>query len=98
MKPVAHLSEANLEMTAAGLWHEQQRPGLGERFFVAVEATQASVQQQPELGTPSHRGTRKRRVTGFPYHLVYREEAERILVVAIAHAKREERYWEHRLD
>ena len=98
MKPVAHLSEANLEMTKAGLWHEQQRPGLGERFFAAVEATQASVQQHPELGAPYHLGTRRKRVTGFPYHLVYCEETDRILVVAVAHAKREDRYWEHRLD
>ena len=98
MKPVAHLSEAHLEMTAAGLWHDQQRPGLGERFFAAVESAQAAVQRQSELGTPYHRGTRRRRVAGFPYHLVYREEPERILVVAIAHAKREEHYWEQRLD
>jgi toxin ParE1/3/4 len=98
MKPVAHLSEANLEMTAAGLWHDQRKPGLGERFFAAIEATQLLVQEAPELGTPHHRGTRRRRVTGFPYHLVYLEETDRILVVAVAHAKRDEHYWEHRLD
>ena len=98
MKPVAHLSDANLEMVEAALWYDRRESGLGERLLQAIAAAQFKIQNNPQLGTPHRRGTRKWRVLKFPYRIVYREEADRILVVAIAHDKRRENYWDHRLD
>jgi hypothetical protein len=36
------------------------------------------------------------RLTRFPYLVVYREDATRILVVAVAHEKRKPGYWRKR--
>jgi plasmid stabilization system protein ParE len=85
-------------MVEAAQWYDQRMPGLGERLLRAIEATQFNIQKNPQLGTPYRRGTRKWRVPKFPYRVIYRDESERILIIAIAHDKRREGYWDYRLD
>jgi toxin ParE1/3/4 len=97
MKSVAQLAAATLEMGRAASWYEQRVPGLGERFLEAVRTAKLFVRQNPQLGAPGRRGTRTWKVTRFPYLLVYRDEPERVVIVAFAHAKRRPGYWEHRL-
>jgi plasmid stabilization system protein ParE len=92
VKPVAHLSEANLEMAKAALWYDRRVPGLGDRWLRALEAAQSKIQHQPQLGAPHRRQTRTWRVPKFPYRIVYREEPDRILILAFAHDKRRESY------
>lgn len=98
MKPVAHLSDANLEMAEAALWYDRREPGLGDRLLRAINATQSKIQQEPQRGVPHRRQTRKWRVPRFPYLIIYREEIDRILIIAIAHDKRREDYWDYRLE
>jgi plasmid stabilization system protein ParE len=97
VKPVAHLSDANLELAEAALRYDQQAPGRGERFLGAVADAQWLIQTHPEIGVPYFRKTRRWLVRRFPYAIIYRVEVDRILVVAVAHAKRREGYWVSRL-
>ena len=97
MKPVAHLSEANLELIEAARWYDGREAGLGDRFLGAVKAAETLMQCHPEWGTPNQRRTRKWTVPDFPYQLVYREETDRILVLAFAHGKKRQGYWTKRI-
>jgi len=67
-----------------------------ERFEKAVDDALRSIGENPKhfaTVKPNHRGCRLER---FPFRVIYRIEAHRILVVAIAHAKRRPGYWKNR--
>jgi len=73
MKPVAHLSEANLELVGGARWYEEREFGLGDRFLEAVKVAEIRIQRNPEWGTPNRRRTRKWTVPDFPYQIICRE-------------------------
>jgi len=98
LKPVEYLPGARLDVEESAVWYEEREAGVGDRFQAAVKMTERKVRRNPLLGAPHRRNTRKWRVTRFPHSMIYREEAERIVVVAVAHAKRREAYWDDRLD
>ena len=97
MKPVAYLQAATAEMERSAVWYEKRQQDLGRRFHAAIKEAEVFISKNPHLGTPHRRNTRKWRVPDFPYNLIYREEAERILICAVAHAKRRPGYWLRRL-
>jgi toxin ParE1/3/4 len=96
-KPVEYLPAALLDLEESAAWYEEKQPGVGGRFHETVRLTLQKIQRHPQLGAPRRRDSRKWRVSGFPDSVVYREEVESIVVVAIAHAKRREDYWVSRL-
>ena len=97
MKPVAQHAAATLELADAAAWYEARVEGLGARLFESFQETVRFLRQNPRLGSLHRRGTRKRRIAHFPYLVIYREETERIFVIAIAHGARKPDYWENRL-
>ena len=89
---------ASEELADAVRWYEAQRPGLGGDLYDAVNGTIESITRQPELGSTDYADRLSRRVliSRFPYHVVYRLEADAIIILAIAHMKRRPGYWKHR--
>src|SRR6266536_1272325 len=97
-RPVEYLPGARLDVEESAVWYERQQPGVGDRFQAAVALPERKLQRHPLLGTPHRRNTRKWRVTRFPHSIIYREESGRILIVAVAHAKRRGDYWDYRVN
>jgi plasmid stabilization system protein ParE len=97
-KPVEYLPGAWLDFEESVAWYEEQENGAGDRFATAVTLAEQKLKRNPPLGTPHRRNTRKWRVQRFPHSIVYRDEPHRIVIVAIAHPKRQENYWEYRID
>src|SRR5437016_9264703 len=83
MKPVAYLHAASAEMERSVVWYEKREEGLGLRLHTAIKEAELFISKNPNLGTPHRRNTRKWAVPDFPYSLIYREEAERILICAV---------------
>jgi plasmid stabilization system protein ParE len=78
-------------------WYEARRPGLGEEFLVALNATRDHVIEQPEAYPVLHRATRRALLPRrFPYALFYRVYGDNIVIVACMHAKRDPRRWQRR--
>ena len=98
MKPVRISPPASEEFTEAVRWYEGKRVGLGAEFYDAVIRTVDLVHQHPEIGTASQGSLTHRRflVGRFPYEIVYRERANDLYVVAVAHTGRRPGYWKHR--
>ena len=97
-RPVRTLRAAGEEFAAAVRWYEQQRTGLGAEFFTAVSDTTAPIQDHPEIGAPVSEDQRTRRVLlpRFPYQRVYRLMADEVVIVAVAHSRRQPGYWRDR--
>lgn len=95
--------EAQQELDSAALWYDAQRPGLGEEFLDAISATfirildsPASFPTWPNVGsapTPIRRALAER----FPYAIAFESSADRVAILAVAHAKRRPLYWIERV-
>jgi plasmid stabilization system protein ParE len=92
---------AEEELTAAVSWYEARRPGLGQDFLAAVDATCELMRRFPKIGSLKRQNAprkevRRLGVEGFPFSIMYREFPEGIYVVAVAHDKRRPGYWKNR--
>src|SRR5437899_2732609 len=98
MKRVAYLSIADIEMTEAAQRYDSASEGLGRAFLDAIRATENRIQRNPQLWPFRAEPVRSCRVRRFPYRVHYVDEPDRILIVAVAHAKRDPDYWKERLS
>ena len=91
--PVVIHADANTEIEAAAVWYEERRPGLGLELVAAIDRVVVDIGETPgrfPLWTPPWRRAVLQR---FPYVVFFEVEAERVLVVAVAHARRRPGYW-----
>ncbi len=61
---------------------------LGDRFFQDVEATVAKVTENPRTFHFAATGVRRVPLKGFPYHLLYEEDAASVRILVLRHDKR----------
>lgn len=94
---VTFLSPALAEIIAAIEYYESQRSGLGAQLDTDLERTLSSIAENPGFGAPFEGDTRRALLNRFPYAVVYRLLADRVLVVAFAHLRRRPAYWRDRL-
>jgi len=97
MKSIRFLAAARRELLAEVLYYSELGTGLGVQFVRAVEQALAIAVQFPHAGSPGSAATRKVTVKGFPFSVVYLQETEGIVVVAVAHHARRPGYWVGRL-
>ena len=69
-----------------------------QAFQRALEQAIDHIQNHPRACPPYLRNTRKWRLTGFPYSIIYRDLGESLHVVAFAHDSRDPKYWLERLE
>jgi len=84
------------ELFEAQDFYEDRAAGLGDTFLERVEAAVLLIRRYPHSGSVAGASLRQSRVPQFPYGIVYRVEAERIFILALAHDKRKPRYWARR--
>lgn len=96
VKPLELHPEALAEGEAAAAWYAERDARIAVRFAEELEAVLIRIAEAPDRWPTHLHGTRRVRMTRFPYLISYREESPRILVVAIAHAKRKPGYWRAR--
>lgn len=89
-------TEAEAELAEAVVFYEAKATGLGASFLAEVKNSVALIQAYPEA--PARLGPllRKFVVKRFPYTIIYHYEAQRILVLAVAHKRRRPGYWKQR--
>lgn len=94
MKEISFNRLAEHELAEAAEFYDQESPGLGRRFLDEVEASTLLLRRHPYAAAKVHGAIRRFVLPQFPYYLLYRVTAkEKIRVLAIAHQKRNPRYW-----
>lgn len=91
--------EVDADLLQAESWYEQQQPGLGHEFLHAVRTKLASLPRNPLL---YRIGARRWRVRWayperFPYRIIFRVIQDTVVVYAVSHAARHDRYWKKRV-
>ncbi|MBA5639708.1 type II toxin-antitoxin system RelE/ParE family toxin [Duganella sp. LX20W] len=95
MKRARFLPQAREEFLAEVAYYNTARSGTGTQFVAAVEAAVARALAFPLSGAPLG-PARRMMVRHFPFSIIYRDEAEGILVIAVAHRSRRPGYWRDR--
>ena len=96
-RPLLLRPAAEGDIGEAFRWYEDQRPGLGADFLLAVEASLAAIEREPELYAPVHQQARRVLLRRFPYSLFYIVQLQTIDIIGCFHMKRHPQRWRSRL-
>jgi plasmid stabilization system protein ParE len=94
--PYTFHPDADAELEEAALFYESRMAGLGRSFAAEVERTVALVREYPDAGSTVGPKRRRVLVARFPYSIVYRQDPDAIVIVAVAHQRRRPGYWRRR--
>ena len=100
--PVARRSltvvpDADDEFLEAARWYERRRAGLGGEFIDAVDGRIDRIRDAPDGYESLGDGVRRAPVGRFPYSIVFRASASRVVVLAIPHDSQDDRVWKRRV-
>jgi len=90
---IRFLSVARRELDDAFAWYESQSAGLGCEFLDELDRAVRRIRSYPNSCVELTLGLRRALLSRFPYGLIYGQEPDSIVVVAVAHLHREPRYW-----
>jgi len=89
--------DAEAELFEAIQYYEDVRPGLGQEFAVEVYSAVQRALAYPCAWMVLEGEVRRALVRRFPYGVLYSEESDEILVVAVMHLHRAPGYWKERV-
>jgi plasmid stabilization system protein ParE len=89
---------ATVELEEAAQWYEAHRMALRDEFLAEFRTGIGQVIEQPHAWQQVGAGARRYRLGRFPYGIVYIVEDDQIVVLAVAHLRRNPGYWEPRLQ
>lgn len=88
-----YLETALEEAEAAAEWYAVRSETAALAFSEELDAAEEAFARSPEAWPRFEGGTRRYLLRRFPFSVIYRIEAHRILIVAVAHAHRRPGYW-----
>jgi len=78
-------------------WYEDKLAGLGDRFIRELEVAKTDLLNNPLAFAKWNKSIRRMVMRKFPYKLFYKIYDDKIVVLAIIHARRSNRYLKRRL-
>jgi plasmid stabilization system protein ParE len=87
---------AEAEARAAWVRYRAYDPAVAARFAAALDRAIGRISDSPNRWPNYLHGTRRLLLRRFPFAVVYRVGAERVLIIAIAHQRRRPGYWGRR--
>ena len=96
-RTVEYLRAARTDFDESFDWYAERSVGAAIGFAAAVDDAICMILDHPERFPQSHGGCGYCALKRFPFRIVFRVEASRLVIIAIAHAKREPGYWQRRL-
>ena len=90
---------AQAEHLDAVAFYEDRLPGLGGDYLAEFDAVMARVCATPGVfPSVDEADIRKASLKRFPFFVIYRFKAAKIVVLAVAHQRRHPGYWSGRVD
>lgn len=93
-------AEAELDITEAAQWYQEQQAGLGVEFINEVRTAIQRVAERPLAWRLIRRKPHVRRILThrFPYRIFYIVRKDAVIIFAAIHGKRHDRTWRKRLQ
>jgi len=95
-KRIEYLSGARIDFDESFDWYAERSIGAAIGFASAVDDALEAIVKAPDHFPKVPGGCAYCALTRYPFRIVFRNEAQRLVVVAIAHAKRRPGYWRGR--
>ena len=89
--------EAQEDIDAAYGWYFEQSPDTAQEFLDALEIYYGRIISRPLAYALYSRRARRAVMARFPYAIIFQQKIDGILILALAHAKRNPGYWESRI-
>ena len=96
MLTVKFLSGALQDFNESVDWYTGRSVSVARRFVMAVDAAIERAAENPGSSPCVDEQHQERALKRFPFRIIFRQLSGQILIVAIAHAKRQPQYWKHR--
>jgi plasmid stabilization system protein ParE len=91
------LDEATEESRESYRWYAERSIRAATGFVAELDRAVEAISENPERYPTHLHGTRRYLLRRYPYIVVYRVEAVRVVVVAVQHCKRQPGYWAGRI-
>ena len=88
--------EAVAEATASYVWYLEKSERAASRFRSELRSTLRLIAEFPSAWPPYEEETCKCKGRAFPFLVIYREFADSVQVIAVAHTSRRPGYWKWR--
>lgn len=89
--------DALAEFQQAAVYYEEQETGLGERFIEIVDSAVANVVRNPKMWPVIEDPVRRKLTKIFPYAIIFAENENYILILAVMHCHQDPDYWKSRI-
>ena len=97
MRKVILLSGTKSDLREASRFYDAERPGFGDIFLTRFHQALSQVRDYPFTAPVIYKQYRKMRLEQFKHSIVYSVEANKIVVVAVMHNRRNPDYWKRRI-
>jgi plasmid stabilization system protein ParE len=88
--------EATAELAESTDWYAGRSRAVAQDFLVAVDLVISSIVDDPARFAKIDEAHRSCSVARFPFQIVFRHDESRVVIIAVAHAKRRSGYWRQR--
>jgi plasmid stabilization system protein ParE len=95
-RELEYLDEAVIDAEGAARWYAERSSTAAVRFSHELDAAEAAILERPEAWPAAGEGNRQYLLRRFPFRVIYRVDDARVLILAVAHARRRPDYWRHR--
>lgn len=89
--------QAELDVSDAARWYEEQRPGLGNEVLQELDSVIQRVVQSPFQFPLIQNEVRRALLRRFPYSVYFRVSDETVDLLAVLHQHRNPNTWELRI-
>jgi len=99
MKKILFLEPAKFEMIESAEFYEQKSKGLGKSFLSSVRKATQIIKRDTLVWPIVDFEDQIRRyiLKRFPYAILYRDEIDKVIIIAVMHMHREPYYWKNRI-
>jgi len=97
-KPFEFLTGARADFDESFNWYAARSAGAAIGFAAAVDEALEKIAADPGRFAATRGRCRYCPLVRYPFRVVFREGPDRLVVVAISHAKRRPYYWRDRLQ
>jgi plasmid stabilization system protein ParE len=97
MKPFIIFAAAEEELQEAFLFYDARSKNVGKYFMSAIKSSLARIRSNPSAWPMVKPPVRRKIVPRFPYAVYFRNDRDRIVIVAFMHMHRRPGYWSDRL-
>lgn len=97
-RALEYLAEALEEAEASARWYAERSSAAALGFDAQLDAAEVAISERPEAWPLYEHGTRRYLLRRYPYSVVYQIEEHRVVILAVAHARRRPGYWKSRSE